>query len=64
MSIWSIFPIIRLVMFFVIVAALIGFGILLIWAAKKRREKRDEAVHQLFDNIRDELNNDDNNNLN
>ncbi len=58
MSIWVIFPIIRLVIFILIVAALIAFGIILIKAAKKRREKRNEAIHELFEGVRDEINKD------
>lgn len=38
----------RLAVFVIIVALLIVFGIVLIKAAKKRREKRTEAIHQLF----------------
>ena len=38
----------RLAVFVLIVALLIVFGIVLIKAAKKRREKRAEAIHQLF----------------
>ena len=38
----------RLAVFVIIVALLIVFGIVLIKAAKKRREKRSEAIHQLF----------------
>ena len=30
------------------IAAIIVFGVILIKAAKKRREKRPEAIHQLF----------------
>ena len=58
MSIWVIFPIIRLVIFILIVAALIAFGIILIKAAKKRREKRNESIHELFEGVRDEINKD------
>ena len=58
MSIWVIFPIIRLVIFILIVAALIAFGIILIKAAKKRREKRNVAIHELFEGVRDEINKD------
>lgn len=43
-----IFLFARLAVFVLIVAALIVFGIILIKAAKKRREKRAEAIHQLF----------------
>ena len=38
----------RLAVFVLIVALLIVFGIVLIKAAKKRREKRAEAIHQLL----------------
>ena len=38
----------RLAVFVIIVALLIVFGIVLIKAAKKRREKRAEAIHQLY----------------
>ncbi len=47
-SIGYIFLFGRLAVFVLIVALLIVFGIVLIKAAKKRREKRSEAIHQLF----------------
>ncbi|MBP5529956.1 MAG: hypothetical protein J6X80_07900 [Lachnospiraceae bacterium] len=47
-SIGYIFLFGRLAVFVLIVALLIVFGIVLIKAAKKRREKRAEAIHKLF----------------
>ena len=46
----------RLAVFVLIVVALIVFAIVLIKAAKKRREKRNEAIHDLFEGVKDEIN--------
>ncbi len=48
----------RLAVFVLIVVALIVFAIVLIKAAKKRREKRNEAIHDLFEGVKDEINKD------
>ena len=56
MPIEYIFLFSRLAVFVLIVVALIVFAIVLIKAAKKRREKRNEAIHDLFEGVKDEIN--------